>query len=298
MNSSMVYKCLQRLLLFFFLSLSHAQEHRGVTEINGTLVKCHTTAANGAAFIFEIKSEWAPFGAERFLQLVASGYFTDVPFFRVVPGFLTQFGIPPPSAVRKRWREEGSIPDDPSQNRQILRGYLSFAGAGPNTRDTQLFIALADSSWLGKSPWEVPVGRVIEGMDVIDALYAGYGEISPFNKEGVEQYKIWADEDYLRRDFPKLDYMKDCAIIPASAKKASIQEDRGRREETKRVVVGEERVPEETLNALSNARDKEPAWTEEWPYTWWGLLWVLGGLFGFLTMMWKLNNVKSLGKAR
>jgi cyclophilin family peptidyl-prolyl cis-trans isomerase len=200
--------------------------------------------------------------------------------------------------VRKRWREEGSIPDDPSQNRQILRGYLSFAGAGPNTRDTQLFIALADSSWLGKSPWEVPVGRVIEGIDVIDALYAGYGEISPFNKEGVEQHKIWADEYYLQRDFPKLDYMKDCAIIPASAKKASIQENEGRHEENKRVVDGGEQVPVKTLNALSNARDKEPMRTEEWPYTWWGFLWVLGVMFGFLTMMWKLNNVKSLGKAR
>lgn len=72
-----------------------------------------------------------------------SGYFTGVPFFRVVPGFLTQFGICPDKALRKRWREAGPIPDDPNEHRPIKRGYLSFAGGGPNTRDMQFFIALA-----------------------------------------------------------------------------------------------------------------------------------------------------------
>lgn len=110
---------------------------------NRTLVKCHTTAANGQPFVIEIKPEWAPLGSDRFIKLVESGYFTGVPFFRYVKGFLTQFGITPDEKLRKHWREQGTIPDDPNQHRQIKRGYLSFAGGGPNTRDMQLFIALA-----------------------------------------------------------------------------------------------------------------------------------------------------------
>lgn len=116
-----------------------------------TLVKCHTTAAEGRPFIIEVKRDWAPLGADRFLKLVESGYFTDVPFFRVVPGFLTQFGITPDKALRKYWREQGPIQDDPSQHMQIKRGYLSFAGGGPNTRDMQLFIALAGAPHGGRA---------------------------------------------------------------------------------------------------------------------------------------------------
>ncbi len=121
------------------------------------------------------------------------------------PGFLTQFGITPDMELRKHWREQGPIPDDPNQHRQILRGYLSFAGGGANTRDMQLFIALSDSDWLGKAPWEVPVGRVIYGMDdVIDKLYA-VGEIHPFDETGVKQGRIWSEgNDYLHREFPKV----------------------------------------------------------------------------------------------
>lgn len=93
--------------------------------------------------MIEVRPDWAPLGADRFLKLVESGYFSQVPFFRVVQGFLTQFGITPDKALRKYWREQGSIKDDPNEHRAIKRGYLSFAGGGPNTRDMQLFIALA-----------------------------------------------------------------------------------------------------------------------------------------------------------
>lgn len=308
-------RCLASLLLLLLpvlLAQAQAQEHRGLTDINGTLVKCHTTAANGAAFILEIKREWAPLGAERFLQLVESGYFSKVPFFRVVPGFLTQFGIPPRSPIRKRWREEGSIPDDPTQNRPILRGYLSYAGGGPNTRDTQLFIALADSTWLGKAPWEVPLGRVIEGMDeVIDALYAGYGEISPFNKEGVDQGEIWEDDDYLSREFPKLDYFTDCAIIPASVKKAAAavveEKKEGKEEEKKQLETKKEVVKKDGAAAdvrITEAASSESKATTEPvrspgpPLGWWGILCVLGGVVGFLVMMWGLKDGKSMGKGK
>lgn len=182
-----------------------------------TLVKCHTTAANGAPFLIEIRPDWAPLGAQRFLELVQSGYFEGVSFFRYVPGFLTQFGITPNKDLRKHWREQGPIADDPNEHRPIKRGYLSFAGAGPNTRDMQLFIALADSDWLGKAPWEVPVGRVIYGMvEVVDKIFP-VGEIHPFDEHGVKQGKIWAEgNEYLHKKFPKLDYFTDCSIMGPS----------------------------------------------------------------------------------
>jgi peptidyl-prolyl cis-trans isomerase A (cyclophilin A) len=180
--------------------------HRPTTpNARSTLVKCHTTAANGAPFVIEVRHDWAPLGADRFLKLVQSGYFTGVPFFRVVPGFLTQFGITPDRKLRKFWREQGPIQDDPNEHRPIKRGYLSFAGGGPNTRDMQFFITYNDSDWLGKAPWEVPFGRVIMGMDeVIDRLH-DVGEIHPFEEKGVKQGKIWEEgNEYLHREFPKV----------------------------------------------------------------------------------------------
>ncbi len=223
-----------------------------------------------------------------------SGYFTDVPFFRVATNFLTQFGIPPPSEVRKKWQLAGPIQDDPSQNRKILRGYLSFAGGGPNTRDSQLFIALADSDFLGKAPWEVPLGRVIEGMDsVIDQLYSGYGEIFPFNKAGVDQGKIWTDPEYLQREFPKLDYFKDCSIIPASVKKDTTAVEAKVEEKKKKAVV-----------AAAVAADVAPAQKDDQKEAQsavpalgvWGLLCIGGGLMGFWVLMRGLKDVKSAGK--
>ncbi|GAB5031309.1 peptidyl-prolyl cis-trans isomerase cyclophilin type [Nannochloropsis oceanica] len=291
--------------LFFLLfrlllnNFARAQEHGGITDINGTLVKCHTTAANGAAFILEIKREWAPLGAERFLQLVESGYFTNVPFFRVVPGFLTQFGIPPASDVRKRWRLAGAIQDDPTQNRSILRGYLSFAGGGPNTRDSQLFIALADSTWLGKSPWEVPLGRVIEGMDeVLDSLYSGYGEISPFNKEGIDQGKIWADDEYLRREFPKLDYFTDCMVIEASVKreKQEVNEGQDKEHDAQRKEATPTRIAKATASDVHP--DETPERSEGSLLGLWSVLCMVGGMVGFQVLMLVLKGGKSMEKGK
>jgi cyclophilin family peptidyl-prolyl cis-trans isomerase len=289
------------LLLPVLNCYAQAQEHGGITDINGTLVKCHTTAANGTAFILEIKREWAPLGAERFLQLVESGYFTNVPFFRVVPGFLTQFGIPPASDIRKRWRLAGSIEDDPPQNRPILRGYLSFAGGGPNTRDSQLFIALADSTWLGKSPWEVPLGRVIEGMDeVVDSLYSGYGEISPFNKEGVVQGKIWADDEYLRREFPKLDYFTGCVVIEASIKREKKEVKKEGHDNEHDAQRKEEAIPARTAKAMASDvhPDKKPARSDGSLLGLWSVLCMIGGMVGFLVLMLGLKGRESMEKGK
>lgn len=299
---------------FSFLSLcclllsstnANAQTHNGIDNINGTLVKCHTTALNGAPFILEIKKEWAPLGAERFLQLVETGFFSQVPFFRVVKGFLTQFGIPPPSEVRKHWREAGPIKDDPTQHRQILRGYLSFAGSGPDSRDSSLFIANADSDWLGKSPWEVPLGRVIEGMEVIDALNDEYGEIHPFNKDGIAQGKIWEDVDYLKREFPNVDYFVDCAIIEASVKKEEEEETEDKPEATVEKAAAQEEKDEDVTTTTTR---KPPVVTRRpqgspavnavptQVHGLWAFISVLGLLTTFSILLYSLNDQKTEGK--
>ena len=156
-------------------------------------------------FVVDVHREWAPIGADRFYNLVKSGFFNDVRFFRVIGGQLAQFGMHGNPAVQEAWRD-AVVEDDPVKHGNT-RGAVSFASRGPNTRTTQLFINLRDNSpydRLGFSPF----AEVVSGMDVVDSLYSGY-------EERPEQPLI--DEEgnaYLTREFPNLDYIKQAAIIP------------------------------------------------------------------------------------
>lgn len=116
-------------------------------------VACTTTKG---PLLIEIYRDWSPLGADRFLDLVKDNFFTDIAFFRCVKRFLTQFGISDVPS-KKHWHRE-EIPDDPNLHLGIKKNYLSFAGGGPNTRSTQLFIAFEDLDFLGKEPWETPFG--------------------------------------------------------------------------------------------------------------------------------------------
>src|SRR5260370_30664586 len=161
-----------------------------------------TTAGD---FVVEVHREWAPLGADRFYNLVRYGYFTNAAFFRVVPGFVVQFGLSADPAVNKVWRD-ADIQDDPVVQSN-KRGNLVFATAGPNTRTTQLFINFADNSRLDGMGF-APFGSVIEGMHVVDKIYSGYGE-SP------RQDVITAQVDaYLAANFPKIDKIKLARIVP------------------------------------------------------------------------------------
>jgi cyclophilin family peptidyl-prolyl cis-trans isomerase len=112
----------------------------------------------------------------------------------------------------KHWHNK-DIPDDPNLHKGIMKNYLSFAGGGPNTRSTQLFIAFEDLDFLGKEPWETPFGMVTEGQATLDALYKGYGDIPPFGK-GPDQQKIHnRGNQYLRENFPKVDYILSCEVV-------------------------------------------------------------------------------------
>ncbi|HWH67913.1 MAG TPA: peptidylprolyl isomerase, partial [Candidatus Sulfotelmatobacter sp.] len=149
-------------------------------------------------------------------NLVRSGFFKDVAFFRVIPGFMCQFGIHGDPSVSAKWRS-AKIPDDPVKGSNT-RGTITFATAGPNTRTTQLFINFADNSNLDGMGFS-PFGKVTEGMDVVDKIYSGYGEGAP-RGHGPDQGRIQMEGNaYLKKDFPNLDYIKAATIVPAESSK-------------------------------------------------------------------------------
>jgi len=166
-------------------------------------------------FVIEVHRDWAPNGADRFYNLVKSGFFTDVYFFRVIPKFMVQFGIPGTPKVAAAW-EKANIKDDP-QKESNKRGAVTFAMGGPNTRTTQLFINFGDNSRLDKDNFP-PFGTVITGMDVVDQIYSGYGEMSVMGGTGPDPNKIASEGNaYLVKNFPKLDKINTAKILPADA---------------------------------------------------------------------------------
>ena len=167
-------------------------------------------------FTIEVTRSLAPNGADRFYNLVRSGYFTDVEFFRVVPGFMCQFGIHGDPAVSAKWRV-AAIPDDPVKGSNT-RGTVTFATARPNTRSTQLFINFGDNVALDGQGFS-PFGKVTDGMDVVDKINGEYGEGAPQGR-GPSQGRIQMQgNDYLKKDFPNLDYIKSATILPAEMAK-------------------------------------------------------------------------------
>jgi len=158
----------------------------------------------------QVNKAWAPEGAERFYRLVRLRFYDEARFFRVVRGFVVQFGINGDPAVEARWRSM-TIKDDPVLQSNT-RGRLTFATSGPSTRTTQLFINLADNSRLDKRGF-APFGEVVEGMDVVDRFYDAYGE-GPPSGIGPDQEQIEAKGNgYLESNFPRLDYIKTARVL-------------------------------------------------------------------------------------
>src|SRR6266511_1008062 len=161
-------------------------------------------------FVIAVHRAWAPYGADRFYNLVRSGFYDGVRFFRVLPGFMAQFGIHGDMAVTAAWRER-RIAEDPVR-RTNLRGMVTFATAGPGTRTTQIFINYGSNDRLDGMGF-APFGQVVEGMDVVDRLYAAYGEGAPRGR-GPDQGRMQAQGNaYLERDFGKLDYVRRATIV-------------------------------------------------------------------------------------
>jgi peptidyl-prolyl cis-trans isomerase A (cyclophilin A) len=167
---------------------------------------------NEGDFVVEVDRSQAPNGADRFYQLVSEGFFTDVRFFRVIQNFMAQFGINGDPAVTARWRAN-PIPDDPVVGSNT-RGTITFAMTSqPNSRSSQLFINLVDNVNLDASGF-APIGRVVEGMDVVDRLHAGYGEGAPRGAGPDQSQIVNQGNAYLTQSFPDLDYIERATIVP------------------------------------------------------------------------------------
>ena len=156
-------------------------------------------------FVVEVTRAWAPRGADRFHELLRMYYFDEGRFFRVLPGFIAQFGIHKDFDVHAKWREL-VIADDPSKEKN-LRGTLTFAQSGPNTRATEVFINLKDNPDLDDQGF-TPFGKIVEGVDIIDTLYSGYGELGPKGKGPDAGRAENEANEYIVPRFPQLDYTK------------------------------------------------------------------------------------------
>ena len=161
--------------------------------------------------VLEVRRAWAPHGADRFHALVRAGYYDDASIFRVRAGVFAQFGIHGEPAIARRWRTS-TIPDDP----RVLsntRGAVAYAFKDPDGRTTQVFINLRDNRATFDAEPFVPFARVVEGMAVADALYAGYGERAGGGIRAGKQDPVFdGGNAYLRRDFPDLDYIRRATI--------------------------------------------------------------------------------------
>ena len=172
-------------------------------------VKMATTKGD---FVIEVHRDWAPIGADRFYNLVKLGYFNDVAFFRVIKGFMVQFGIHGDPKVAAQWHD-AHINDDPAGKQSNTRGMVTFATAGPNTRTNQIFINYVDNARLDGMGF-APIGKVVSGMNVVDALEDMYGEGAP-NGRGPAQGRFQSEGNaYLKAQFPKLDYIKSATLVP------------------------------------------------------------------------------------
>jgi peptidyl-prolyl cis-trans isomerase A (cyclophilin A) len=178
-------------------------------------VKFVTTAGD---FTIKVTRAWAPLGADRFYNLVRHHFYDGAAFFRVLPGFMAQFGLSAYPEVSKAW-EQATIKDDPVVQSNH-RGFISFAMAGPNTRTTQVFINFGNNERLDQSGFSA-FGMVTDGMDAVDKLYSGYGEGAPDGR-GPDQSMIGnRGRAYLEKSFPKLDTIKTATLVMPAANPAA-----------------------------------------------------------------------------
>jgi cyclophilin family peptidyl-prolyl cis-trans isomerase len=163
------------------------------------------------AVVIACERAWAPLGADRFYTLVTSGYYDDSAFFRVVAGKWAQFGISGRPEVAKEWRTR-TITDDPFRESNT-RGTVGFAFARKNGRATQVFINLVDNRAVNDKEPFVPFGRIVEGMDVVDALHDGYGESALGGIRAGKQDPLFdRGNAYLKERFPLLDYIRTARV--------------------------------------------------------------------------------------
>ena len=162
-------------------------------------------------FVIEVHRDWAPHGADRFIDLVESGYYDDARFHRVVPGFIVQWGLAANPDRTAEWATS-FIPDDPVR-KSNTRGRIAYAFTDPGTRSTQVFINIVDNVRLDSVGF-APFGEVVSSMNIVDSLYAGYGENSGGGvRRGDQGNIVRTGNVYLDREFPLLDHLKRARVI-------------------------------------------------------------------------------------
>jgi len=168
--------------------------------------KAEFTTTQGA-FVVTVKRSWAPLGADRFYNLVYNHFYDDQPLFRVLPGFVTQWGISGTPAIAKAW-QNATIKDDPVTHHNA-QGTITFATGGPNTRTTQVFVNLVSNASQLDSMGFALFGTITSGLSVFANLYSGYGE-GPSNSQNLIVQK---GADWIRTNYPKLDWVKTARIV-------------------------------------------------------------------------------------
>ena len=178
-----------------------------------TLVQCSIQSISNP-IVIDIHEEWAPHGAERFLDLVNKGYYDGTAIFYSVRGSLIQFGIPADVKIHKEWSGK-TIPDDIDMHIPLAQGIVSFAANGPDTRDTQILIPLTNLNNSVGATWERPIGNIIEGKEAIESLFNRYGDVESALKSGPDLNGIYEIDgyDYLKKEFQFLKYFEHCKII-------------------------------------------------------------------------------------
>ena len=162
-------------------------------------------------FVLRVEREWAPLGVDRFYHLVRAGFFDDSRFFRVIEGFIVQFGIPGVPTVSAVWRNR-QLPDDPVRVSNT-KGCIVYAMTGPDTRTTQLYISLTDNSRLDGDGFS-PIGEVESGMEVVEKIYSGYGEEAGGGMRRGDQDRMFREgNQHLDRESPKLDRIIRVEIV-------------------------------------------------------------------------------------
>eukprot|EP00568_Trieres_chinensis_P012147 CAMPEP_0183300898 /NCGR_PEP_ID=MMETSP0160_2-20130417/7173_1 /TAXON_ID=2839 ORGANISM="Odontella Sinensis, Strain Grunow 1884" /NCGR_SAMPLE_ID=MMETSP0160_2 /ASSEMBLY_ACC=CAM_ASM_000250 /LENGTH=287 /DNA_ID=CAMNT_0025463399 /DNA_START=20 /DNA_END=883 /DNA_ORIENTATION=+ len=201
--------------------MSHG-EHPSSEEIS--TVRCDTTAG---PFAIKLIRSWSPNGYDRAVELFDRGFYDNSHFFRVVPGFLVQFGMSYTNSQDLREIAKETIPDDPKASPPVSfeEGTVSFAGGGKDSRTSQLFISYSKSRSLGTQMWETPIGEVIEGMQNVHNFYSGYGDMPPWGK-GPQQHRIHMEgRRYIDKDFPLLDRFLHCKVHAGGPENSTHDED-------------------------------------------------------------------------
>lgn len=160
----------------------------------------------------EVTRDWSPRGADRFVALVRHGYYDEARFFRLTKGRWTQFGISGDPAIAKAWRNR-TFPDDPFRQSNV-RGTVAFAFATPNGRTTQVFFNLTDNSPTHDKEPFTPFGRVVRGMDIVDAFNGEHGEGPGGIRAGKQDAFFEGGNAWLDRQFPRLDFVRRATVIP------------------------------------------------------------------------------------